>query len=251
MAKSIQEIKAEFEAADLAGKEQLCRIYSDDGRAGVAGLIRRVAKEKERLAKEYDRLEGMLAYEKKYADRGCICGIDEAGRGPLAGPVVAAAVVLPKDSRILYLNDSKKLSPKKRGELYDQIMAEAVSVGVGVIDAARIDAINILQATYEAMREAIGQLTCEPKLLLNDAVTIPGVATMQVPIVKGDAKSLSIAAASVIAKVTRDRMMESYDELFPGYCFAEHKGYGTKEHIERLKALGPSPIHRATFIKNF
>ncbi len=251
MPKSIQEIKAEFEGTDLSGRERLCRLYEADGRAGVLKLIEKTRKEKEKLDKEYARIEGMLSYEKEYGSFSCICGIDEAGRGPLAGPVVAGAVILPKDSRILYLNDSKKLTPGKRDELFDIIMEEAVSVGVGVVDAGRIDEINILQATYEAMREAISKLSCAPDLLLNDAVTIPGVDVPQVPIIKGDAKSLSIAAASVIAKVTRDRMMAAFDELYPGYGFGVNKGYGTKEHIEKLKACGPSPIHRATFIKNF
>ena len=177
-----------------------------------------------------------------------ICGIDEAGRGPLAGPVVAGAVVLPKDCRILYVNDSKKLSEKKREMLYDVILNEAVSVGVGIVSPERIDEINILNATYEAMREAINNLTVKPDILLNDAVTIPGVDIEQVPIIKGDAKSLSIASASIIAKVTRDRLMYHYDELYPEYGFAKHKGYGTKLHTDVLKEIGPCPIHRKTFI---
>ena len=190
----------------------------------------------------------MFEFERKYADKGYICGIDEAGRGPLAGPVVAGAVVLPKDCRILYVNDSKKLSEKKREMLYDVILNEAVSVGVGIVSPERIDEINILNATYEAMREAINNLTVKPDILLNDAVTIPGVDIEQVPIIKGDAKSLSIASASIIAKVTRDRLMYHYDELYPEYGFAKHKGYGTKLHTDVLKEIGPCPIHRKTFI---
>ena len=169
----------------------------------------------------------------------------------MAGPVVAAAVILPKDCSILYINDSKKLSAAKREELYEIIMNEAVAVGIGMVSPARIDEINILQATYEAMRDAISQLSTAPDLLLNDAVTIPEVNLPQVPIIKGDAKSMSIGAASIIAKVTRDRLMEEYDEILPGYGFAQNKGYGTGEHIDALKKMGPSPIHRNSFIKNF
>ena len=193
----------------------------------------------------------MKEYEKKYQDYSYICGIDEAGRGPLAGPVVAGAVILPRDCEILYLNDSKKLSAKKREELYDEIIDKAIAVGVGMSSPARIDEINILQATYEAMRFAIQNLKTAPDILLNDAVTIPGVTIRQVPIIKGDAKSVSIAAASIIAKVTRDRLMVKYDEIMPEYGFAGNKGYGSAAHIEALKKYGPTPIHRNTFIKNF
>ena len=193
----------------------------------------------------------MKTFERKYADYSFICGIDEAGRGPLAGPVVAGAVILPKDCEILYLNDSKKLSATKREELYDEIMEKAVAAAVGMASPARIDEINILQATYEAMREAISKLAVEPGILLNDAVTIPEMIIPQVPIIKGDAKSVSIAAASILAKVTRDRLMVEYDRVMPEYGFADHKGYGSKEHIEAIKKYGPTPIHRKTFIKKF
>lgn len=208
-------------------------------------------KQQEKLAKELARTRAMSVYEEEYRAYSYICGIDEVGRGPLAGPVVAGAVILPKDNPILYLNDSKKLSEKKREMLYDEIMEHAVATGIGIVGPARIDEINILQATYEAMRMAITNLGVKPDLLLNDAVTIPEVDIRQVPIIKGDAKSVSIAAASIIAKVTRDRLMVEYDKVLPGYDFASNKGYGTKAHIEGLKKLGPTPIHRATFIKNF
>ena len=211
----------------------------------------RARKAQERIEKELARLKSMSIYEEEYRDCQYICGIDEAGRGPLAGPVAAGAVILPKRHPILYLNDSKKLSKKRREELYEEIMACAVAAEVGIVEPHRIDEINILQATYEAMRQAVGKLRVKPEVLLNDAVTIPGIDILQVPIVKGDAKSVSIAAASIIAKVTRDRMMEEYDAVYPGYGFAAHKGYGTKAHIEALKELGPSPIHRRTFIKHF
>lgn len=208
-------------------------------------------KQQEKLEKEMERIKGMSVYETEYSDCTYICGIDEVGRGPLAGPVVAGAVILPKDEPILYLNDSKKLSEKKREQLYDEIMEKAVAVGIGMVSPARIDEINILQATYEAMREAISKLAVKPDLLLNDAVTIPKVEIRQIPIIKGDAKSVSIAAASIVAKVTRDRLMAEYDGVIPGYDFAKNKGYGTKAHIEALKSQGASPIHRRTFIKNF
>lgn len=208
-------------------------------------------KKQEKLNAETARIEGMKAYEREYEACGLICGIDEVGRGPLAGPVVAAAVILPKDCQILYLNDSKKLTERRRELLYDEIMEKAVAVGVGVVSQQRIDEINILQATYEAMREAVGQLDPAPDVLLNDAVTIPGLLQKQVPIIKGDAKSLSIAAASVVAKVTRDRMMVLMDEKYPGYGFASNKGYGSAAHIAALKEIGPCELHRRTFIRNF
>ena len=211
----------------------------------------RLRKQQEKLEKEIARTEAMSVYEREHSHYATICGIDEVGRGPLAGPVVAGAVILPKDNPILYLNDSKKLSEKKREALYDEIMEHAVATGIGIVGPARIDEINILQATYEAMRMAIENLKVRPDLLLNDAVTIPEVDIPQVPIIKGDAKSVSIAAASIIAKVTRDRMMVEYDQIIPGYDFASNKGYGTKAHIAGLKEHGPSPIHRRTFIKNF
>ena len=193
----------------------------------------------------------MSTFEEEYKDYPYICGIDEVGRGPLAGPVVAGAVILPKDDMILYLNDSKKLSEKKREMLYDEIMNRAVATGIGMASPARIDEINILQATYEAMRMAIDNLKVRPDILLNDAVTIPQVDILQVPIIKGDAKSISIAAASIIAKVTRDRLMVEYDKVLPGYDFASNKGYGTKAHIAGLKELGPTPIHTRSFIHNY
>ena len=192
----------------------------------------------------------MKHYERMYQSYGILCGIDEVGRGPLAGPVVASAVILSEDTEILYLNDSKKLTQRRRELLYNEIMEKALAVGVGVISHQRIDEINILQATYEAMQEAVAKLAIVPDVLLNDAVTIPKLTQKQVPIVKGDAKSISIAAASIIAKVTRDRMMEAYDSKYPGYHFASNKGYGSKVHIEAIKELGPCEIHRRTFLRN-
>lgn len=213
--------------------------------------LQREERRQEKLKAERERLETMRSYERQYALCGALCGIDEVGRGPLAGPVVAGAVILPQDCEILYLNDSKKLSEKKRELLYDEIMEKAVAVGIGAVSPERIDEINILQATYEAMRIAVSKLSVRPDLLLNDAVTIPQVDIPQVPIIKGDAKSVSIAAASIVAKVTRDRMMVQYEELYPGYEFASNKGYGSARHIAALKEIGPCPIHRRSFIKNF
>lgn len=210
----------------------------------------RLQKQQKKLQEELIRLDGMKHYERMYQSYGVLCGIDEVGRGPLAGPVVASAVILSEDTEILYLNDSKKLTQRRRELLYDEIMEKALAVGVGVISHQRIDEIYILQATYEAMQEAVAKLAIVPDVLLNDAVTIPKLTQKQVPIVKGDAKSISIAAASIIAKVTRDRMMEAYDSKYPGYHFASNKGYGSKVHIEAIKELGPCEIHRRTFLRN-
>lgn len=205
----------------------------------------------EKLQAERERLEKMKVYEQGYEAQTPVCGIDEAGRGPFAGPVVAGAVILPRDCEILYLNDSKKLSEKRREALFEEIKEKAVAWNVGVVGPDRIDQINILKATYEAMAMAVKGLSVQPEVLLNDAVTIPQIAIPQVPIIKGDAKSVSIAAASILAKVTRDHMMVEYDQIFPEYSFAKHKGYGTAAHIAALKEHGPCPIHRRTFIKNY
>ena len=251
MSKSISEIKIEFEQAGEQQWEALCQEYETDSRTGVKNLTARYRKKQQALVQERERLEVMKTFERKYADYSFICGIDEAGRGPLAGPVVAGAVVLPKNCKILYLNDSKKLSAKRRDELFDEIREKAISYGIGMSSPAQIDSINILQATYEAMRLAIEDLEVVPDLLLNDAVTIPQVPIKQIGIIKGDAKSLSIAAASVMAKVSRDRLMVQYAEMYPEYGFEGHKGYGSAAHIEAIKKYGPCPIHRLTFIKNF
>ncbi len=208
----------------------------------------------ERLEKELERLRGLWQYEDEYADLEYIAGVDEAGRGPLAGPVMAACCVLPRDAVLLYLNDSKKLSAVRRESLFQEINEKAIAFGIGVVDEKRIDEINILNATYEAMRMAVeetaGKLGRMPDILLNDAVTIPELSVAQVPIVRGDQKSASIAAASILGKVTRDRFMEAMDKEYPGYGFAKHKGYGTPQHMDALRELGPCPIHRRTFLKN-
>ena len=201
--------------------------------------------------KERERLFALSVYEREYASCGPVAGIDEAGRGPLAGPVVAAAVILDPEQEIFYINDSKKLSEHKREELYPEILEKSLAHGIGIVGADEIDEINILQATYKAMRLAVRQLALRPGILLVDAVTIPDLPFRQIPIIKGDAKSLSIGAASILAKVTRDRLMREMDRLYPEYGFAVHKGYGTAAHIEALRKYGPCPIHRRSFITHF
>lgn len=237
---------------DEAGLIHFAEQFGSDGRTAVRKLVQSAERALRQLEKEKKRLEEMRCFERKCEEDGytLICGIDEAGRGPLAGPVVAGAVILPDDYMIFGLNDSKKLTAGKRVELYEEIMEKAVAAGYGIVGPQRIDEINILQADYEAMCEAIGTLRVMPQILLNDAVTIPQVLIPQIPIVHGDARSLSIAAASVIAKVTRDRLMVEYDAVYPEYGFAKHKGYGTAEHYAALRKYGPCPIHRRTFLKS-
>ncbi|WP_081677263.1 ribonuclease HII [Butyrivibrio sp. WCD3002] len=253
MAIQIAEIKRELSAlSEVDAYRSFIEKYSDDERQGVKNLIESANKKIAAVQAEMARLEKMREFENAHPDLEFICGIDEVGRGPLAGPVYAAAVILPKDCKILYINDSKKLSEKKREELYSEIMEKAVSVGIGFSTHERIDEINILQATYEAMAKAVAELSVKPELLLLDAVHVPQLEEYkQESIIKGDAKSVSIAAASIVAKVTRDHLMEEYDREYPGYGFASNKGYGAELHIKALKELGPCPIHRRSFIKNF
>lgn len=249
--KTLREIGGEYRAAGDTSLPVFIERYERDARTGVKKLVEQARRRLEGLAAERARIHALGAYERKYAGAAYVCGVDEVGRGPLAGPVVAGAVILPKDCEILYVDDSKKLSAARREELNGVIMERAVAVGLGQASPQRIDEINILQATYEAMREAINNLGVTPDILLNDAVTIPQVEIAQVPIIGGDAKSISIGAASIVAKVARDKLMVEYDEKYPGYGFAKNKGYGTAAHIAALRALGASPIHRRTFIKNF
>ena len=210
----------------------------------------REEKKRLKLEAEKERMYAMFSYERECGENLAICGIDEVGRGPLAGPVYAAAVILPENCDILYINDSKKLSAKKREMLSEEIKNKALAWAIGTADSRRIDEINILQATYEAMRQAIQNLKIKPDILLNDAVTIPGVDIKQIPIIKGDAKSASIAAASIVAKVARDALMTEYSKKYPGYGFDRNKGYGTAEHIAAIKEKGITPIHRMSFLKN-
>ena len=199
-------------------------------------------------ALEIERTEKMLIYDREVWLKGSYAaGIDEAGRGPLAGPVVASAVVFPKDVFFTGVNDSKKLTPKKREEIFQIIKERALSIGIGVVDSGEIDRINILQATYKAMRIAVSELSVSPLFLLVDGRAIPDVLWPQKPIVRGDSLSFSIAAASIIAKVTRDRMMVEFHQMYPEYGFNKHKGYGTKEHVLSVRKFGMCPIHRRSF----
>ncbi len=250
---SINEIKEILSSCSMEALPEQLEKFEADSRKGVQNLLTSFRKKYDKHLQELARLEEILTYERGCWEAGyeLVAGIDEVGRGPLAGPVVAAAVILPKECKIEGVNDSKKLSAKKREELYDIILEKALSYGIGIVSNERIDEINILQATYEAMREALSQLSPKADYILADAVTIPMVSTPQRGIIKGDAKSMSIGAASIVAKVYRDRLMEAFDEVYPGYGFGANKGYGSAEHIEGIKKLGITPIHRKTFVKNF
>lgn len=217
----------------------------EDRRKAIGRLVRRYEKEQQ----DRERVAQMYVYEHQAIEDGydVVAGVDEAGRGPLAGPVSVAAVILPPDLYLPKINDSKKLSAKVREELFDEIQDKAIAVGTALIDAQTIDRVNIYQATINGMYEAIFMLKPEPKKVLIDAVQLDNLPMASESIIRGDAKSASIAAASIIAKVTRDRLMDAYDKQYPEYGFAQHKGYGTAQHIEALKKYGPCPIHRVSF----
>ncbi|HFU3707062.1 TPA: ribonuclease HII [Streptococcus suis] len=244
---TIKEVTALLAQVDSLDSPVWSELAQDE-RAGVQAAIKNRRKELEKEAVEDARLEAMLFYEKALYENGVelIAGIDEVGRGPLAGPVVAAAVILPKGCKIRYLNDSKKIPKSKHEAIYQEVMERAVAVGLGVKDAAVIDQVNIYEATKLAMLEALGKLSQEPEHLLIDAMKLD-TKIPQTSIIKGDANSLSIAAASIVAKVTRDKMMADYDKEFSGYGFAKNAGYGTSEHLEGLNQLGITPIHRKSF----
>jgi len=233
--------------------EGLITALSRDPRAGVRKLYQRICRERVLAEQERVRLGKMTIYERNVLDKGFrfIAGVDEVGRGPLAGPVAAAAVILPVGIFLPGLNDSKKLSPAKRDSLFGEITKQAVSWSVGIASVEEIDSLNILQASLIAMQRAVSGLQKCPDYILVDAVRIPGIKIPQLPIIKGDGKSVSIAAASIVAKVTRDRMMDELEKLYPGYGFAGHKGYGTPEHLEALRANGICTLHRKTFTRNF
>ena len=249
---SISQIKEILGNCSMEELPEQIKQFEEDSRKGVQNMLTSFRKKWEKHQQELERLEEILLYERGLWSAGydLIAGVDEVGRGPLAGPVVAAAVILPKECKIEGVNDSKKLSAKKREELYDVILEKALSYGIGVVSNERIDEINILQATYEAMREALSQLKPRAEYILADAVTIPMVSTPQKGIIGGDGKSMSIGAASIVAKVYRDRLMEAYDAAYPGYGFASNKGYGAAEHIAGIKKQGITPIHRKTFLKS-
>ena len=232
----------------LAGPEvteELLAACRADSRKAAQQAVRRY----ERRLKEHERLLALYEFEREAWAQGLeiVAGVDEAGRGPLAGPVAVAAVILPHELELPHLNDSKKLSPKLREELFEEIREKAVSIGIALVDARTIDRVNIYQATINGMYEAIFALKPEPQQVLIDAVPLAGLAIPSRSIVQGDAKSASIAAASIIAKVTRDRLMDEYDKQYPQYGFAQHKGYGTAQHMEALKKYGPCPLHRRSF----
>ena len=240
---TIKQIEALF--AEQKITEEFLTLCRNDGRKAIGTLVRRY----ERQQQERQRVAELYNYERQFWAKGCefVAGVDEAGRGPLAGPVSVAAVILPHDLYLPKINDSKKLSAKVRDELYDEIMDKALAIKTALVDAKTIDRVNIYQATINGMYESIFGLAQEPQAVLIDAVKLDNLPMVSESIIKGDAKSASIAAASIIAKVNRDRLMDEYDKQYPEYGFAQHKGYGTAQHIEALKKYGPCPIHRLSF----
>ena len=244
---TIKEIKEQLANIQRLDDPLLAEL-EQDSRSGVIQAIAKRKREIQKRIDEDERLEGMLAYEKECYARGMelIAGVDEVGRGPLAGPVVAAAVILPKACKIPGLNDSKKIPKSKHKEIYEAVLQNAIAIGIGIKDNHVIDQVNIYEATKLAMMEAIGQLDPQPQHLLIDAMKLD-LPISQTSIIKGDANSLSIAAASIVAKVTRDQMMEEFDRKYPGYDFAQNAGYGTAKHLAGLDQLGVTPIHRRSF----
>lgn len=240
---TIKELGALFSSGQV--NEQLLELCREDSRKAVQTLLRRYQRQQEERA----RIASLYTYENRARDEGCsiVAGVDEAGRGPLAGPVSVAAVILPQGLYLPHLNDSKKLSPKLREELFEAISEKAIAIGTALVDAATIDRVNIYQATINGMYEAVFALQPQPEKVLIDAVRLERLPMPSLSIIKGDAKSASIAAASIIAKVTRDRLMDEYDREYPQYGFSRHKGYGTSEHIEAIRKYGPCPIHRKSF----
>lgn len=248
---NIKEIDATLKAVDVKEIPDALAPFLEDTREGVKKLIRKYQKHYEQYEEACEAFRMRMAVDEIMGDGKVVVGIDEVGRGPLAGPVVAAAVILPKDIMIVGLRDSKKLSEVKREALYDEIIEKAVAVGVGIVDAHRIDEINILQATFEAMRQALSQITCAyDQILVDGDKIIPQITMKQEAIISGDDKSAAIGAASVIAKVTRDRMMVEYSGLYPGYDWASNKGYGSQKHYEGIRSQGITPLHRKSFLKN-
>ncbi len=261
MSVSIGSIKNEYKALSFGIMEyeqekealqEFINKYSSDERAGVQSIIKSASKRLTGIDNELERVRGMMKFEMKYSDE-CkfIAGVDEVGRGPLAGPIVTAAVVLPEGLIIPYLNDSKQVNEKKREQLYDIINEVAVSVAIGIRSEKEIDEYGIGKMDSAAMRDSVLGLDVQPDLVLVDAFKIPDLDIRQIPIIKGDTYSVSIAAASIVAKVTRDRMMDEYAAKYPEYGFDSNKGYGSAKHIEAIKTIGPCDIHRRSFIGNF
>ena len=249
---SVKEINEFINNIELKDYLDYINILRLDSRKSVASIAMKLAKKLDSIRKEESRIDALKEYEREAYNKGykLIAGIDEAGRGPLAGPVVAASVVFGEDVYIEGIDDSKKLSEGKREELFEIIKATAIEYSIGIVDHEEIDNINILQATFLAMKNSVIELPKRPDYLLIDAVTIPNINIYQKPIIKGDSKSISIAAASILAKVTRDKIMREYDDIYPEYGFSKHKGYGTSEHYEAIRKNGISSIHRKTFLKS-
>jgi len=252
MNKSINEVKKYFSNININDIPKSIDEFKDDKRKGIQNIINHYNKKYNNYIKEIDRINCLWEYENSCHENNAelIAGIDEVGRGPLAGPVTAAAVILPKNCQIMYINDSKKLSKKKREILFDNIKEQAISIGIGIVSNYVIDEINILQATFEAMKIAIDNLNVKPQFIIVDGnMKIPNIKIPQKDIVKGDCKTISIAAASIIAKVTRDRIMTSYSYTYPEYHFEKNSGYGSQQHIKSIEKYGTCPIHRKTFNK--
>lgn len=252
MKESIIEIKNKFADKDILKINEIIQLYCNDERKGVKNIIESYKNKYNKYLLEIERINKMYNFEKVYYNKGLnyIAGIDEVGRGPLAGPVVTAAVILPKDCILMGVNDSKKISAKKRELLNELIYEKAISIGIGIISNNVIDEINILQATYKAMQMSVKKLNIKPECLLVDALKIPELDIFQHSIIKGDEKSISIASASIAAKVYRDNLMIKYDEIYPEYDFKNNKGYGCKNHIKAIKKYGLCPIHRKSFTQN-
>lgn len=249
---TMQQLK-EMTSTSEALTEEVMFFLAEDKRAGVRQLYLRIMRQNSLAEKEKARLQALEIYEQDLRSKGLqmIAGVDEAGRGPLAGPVVAAAVILPPGVRLLGLNDSKKVTPANRDRLYEEIKEKAVSFSISSVSEKEIDIINIYQASLKAMRSAVIQLQQIPDYILVDAVKIPEISIPQLPLVRGDGLSASIAAASILAKVTRDQIMSKYDKEYPQYGFARHKGYGTRDHLDAICKYGPCPIHRISFNLGF
>lgn len=248
---TVKEVKNKVNQLTLNEAEQLIVALEGDERKSINKLAKKIKKEIKAVSKEKERVKKLWIYEKEITKNYTfVAGIDEVGRGPLAGPVVCAAVILPKDTEFVGINDSKKVKKEDRERLFNEINEKAIAVGIGICDEKTIDNINILEATKLGMKKAIKDLNQKPEFLLIDALTLDDISIKQKGIIKGDSKSVSIAAASIVAKVTRDRIMYAYNEKYPDYGFLTNVGYGTKEHREALKAIGPTPIHRESFIKN-
>lgn len=249
---AVNQIKQHLSSVDLDKIPEAIKIYLEDERISVKKLIEQYQKKNIKYQNELQRIKEISKYETELYQKGktFIAGIDEVGRGPLAGPVMTCAVILPKDCNVLGINDSKKLSASQRENICIQLKKIAIDISISKVEADEIDKINILQSVYKSMKQSVNNLNTKPDIVLVDAVSIPNINVEQLSIVKGDAKSISIAAASIIAKVTRDKLMDEYSKKYPEYGFERNKGYGTKEHIDAIKEYGLCPIHRRTFVKN-